>query len=143
MKALLSIFLGSLITESFSTTHAATETALDSTSTSSEVVITNAPHTTAAYYNYNFGNIPVNSSRHHRFNLTNDTGKPVFISNVALWGNGFRGWNHCYGWLYPWQRCSTQVEFHPWYQGSYSGQLAFYVSSGNIFVNLWGIGFYW
>jgi regulator of RNase E activity RraA len=56
MKALLSIFLGSLITVSFSTTHAATETALDSTSTSSEVVITNAPHTTAAYYNYNFGN---------------------------------------------------------------------------------------
>ncbi|MGE5084788.1 MAG: hypothetical protein ACM3MG_00705 [Bacillota bacterium] len=142
MKAILSLFLGSLITVSFSTTQATTTTTLDSPSTSSEIVISNGPQINAAYYNYYFGNVAVNSSRYHRFILTNDTGRPVFVNNVVLWGNGFRGWNHCYGWLYPWQRCSTQVEFHPWYQGSYSGQLAFYISSGNIFVNLYGWGVY-
>ena len=94
-------------------------------------------------YQYNFGQVPVNQSRWARFTLRSTGPGPLYINQVALYGQGFFGRTTCPGILYPGQICDATVEFRPWYQGGYNGQLIFYTSAGQSVVYLYGWGIRW
>lgn len=94
-------------------------------------------------YQYNFGQVPMNQSRWARFTLRSTGPGPLYINQVALYGQGFFGRTTCPRVLYPGQICDATVEFRPWYQGSYNGQLTFYTSAGQFVVYLYGWGIRW
>lgn len=139
MKSLTGLFLCAFLTLALIPKALA---AADQPTNTTDITITQelSPEAT---YNYTFPNTPVNSTRYHSFWLNNNTYRPIYISNVSLWGQAFGGNSGCYGWLGPGQRCRTTVTFSPWYQGYFSGRLTFYINYGNVYLNLYGWGVYW
>lgn len=95
------------------------------------------------YYNYNFGQVPVNSGRSARFTLTSTGNQPLYLNSVRLYGQSFYGNTNCPYVLEPGCRCEAWVDFRPWYEGNYNGQLIFSTSAGNFIVNLYGWGTRW
>lgn len=92
------------------------------------------------YYSYNFGNVQVNCSQWAYITLRNNGYDPVSLYGVSVYGPGFNGWTDCPYYLEGGQSCTTRVEFRPWNPGSYNGRLDFRLSSGNIYVDLFGWG---
>ncbi len=95
------------------------------------------------YYNYNFGQVPVNQMRSAQFTLTSTGNQPLYLNSVRLYGQGFYGNTNCPYVLPPGCRCDAWVDFRPWYEGGYNGQLIFSTSAGNFIVNLYGWGVRW
>lgn len=95
------------------------------------------------YYNYNFGQVPVNSVRSANFYLRSTGSGNLYLNRIDLYGQGFYGNANCPHVLPPGYQCNVWVQFRPWYQGSYSGQLIFRTSAGNFIVNLYGWGTRW
>ncbi|MDG0816229.1 choice-of-anchor D domain-containing protein [Bdellovibrio svalbardensis] len=92
------------------------------------------------YYNYNFGITRVNTSQYARFTLRSTGNQPLLIDSVRLYGSAFYGNSNCPRVLNPGRTCDAWIEFRPWYEGSYSGQLVFATSAGNFIVRLYGWG---
>lgn len=95
------------------------------------------------YYYYDFGQVPVNTSRSARFTLTSTGSQPLYINNVQLYGQGFFSNSNCPFVLPPGCRCEAWVDFRPWCEGNYNGQLIFSTNAGNYIVNLCGWGVRW
>ena len=87
-------------------------------------------------YQYDFGQVPINSSRWVRFTLRSNGPGPLYVNQVALYGQGFFGRTSCPYILYPGQICEAVVEFRPWCQGGCGGQLIFNTSAGQFVVYL-------
>ncbi|MNJ94762.1 hypothetical protein D3C87_124640 [compost metagenome] len=106
-----------------------------------EVTISDSPATEGhRRYTYNFGNVRVNWSQWAYINLRNTGYSTIRVYHVNIYGSGFSGWSSCPYYLHGGQVCSTRVEFRPWSRGYYSGRLDYILSSGNIYVDLYGWG---
>ncbi len=97
----------------------------------------------AQYYSYTFPNTPTYYTRYSTFRLTNNANCSVRVYNVFVFGSAFTANTNCYGSLRPGESCYTQVGFRPMYEGYFNGQLQFSLSSGQIYLNLYGWGVYY
>lgn len=95
------------------------------------------------YYSYNFGPTYVNSSRFITFTLTSEGPGVLHLNGIRLWGDGYYGQGNCPQFMPPGTRCNISIEFHPWYPNQFRGQLAFFTSDGNYFIDLFGWGVPW
>ena len=92
------------------------------------------------YYYYNFGSVRLNWSQYADLYLRNTGTEPLQIRAIYISGATFWAWSQCPEYLAPGQACLTRVEFHPWYEGYFSGSLRFKFPDGNIIVDLYGWG---
>ncbi|WP_413584509.1 hypothetical protein [Bdellovibrio sp. HCB274] len=97
----------------------------------------------AQYYSYTFPNTPTYYTRYSTFRLTNNADCTVRVHGVMIWGGAYSFNSNCYGKLRPGESCYTQVGFRPMYQGYHNGQLRFDLSSGTVYLNLYGWGVYY
>jgi len=100
----------------------------------------NNPPSYDHYYTYNFGRVPINTTRSTYLRLNSTGPGNLFLYSINISGAGFYAQANCSQVLPPGASCLVYVQFSPWYVGRYQGQLVFATSAGNFIVNLYGTG---
>ncbi|MEK2688374.1 hypothetical protein [Bdellovibrio sp. GT3] len=139
MKALCLMTLSALV---LLAAPVSTYASVEKPTVTAELVIDN-DRGSSQYYSYTFPNTPTYYTRYSTFRLTNNADCDVRVNNVQLWGQSFTYNTNCYGKLRPGQSCFTQVGFRPMWEGYHNGQVRFYLSSGTIYLDLYGWGTYY
>lgn len=92
-------------------------------------------------FNYNFGRVRVNRSEATSFTLRNRGNYPIYINDIDVEGESFRGNDNCPRILVRGDSCRIRVRFEPYYVGTFRGQLNIELTpSEDIRVNLRGRG---
>lgn len=93
------------------------------------------------YLFYNFGRVRLFDTETATFTLRNRGNYPIYINDIDVSGNNFRGSENCPSLLWPGQRCRIWVSFRPNYIATFNGRVDIWLTGAeDVIIYLRGRG---
>lgn len=89
---------------------------------------------------YNFGGIPINSSKSANFIFKNYGTRTLYLRSLWIMGSAITGTSNCPTQIEPEQTCLTRVTATPWSEGSFIGRVIYVFPDFNYHIELYGWG---